>query len=87
MTETPTDLYFHLNERAHDTQHLSMLEEGAYCRLMDHHYGDGSDVPMGSNLPVDFAFCCQVAGANSAAERQAVQRVLDEFFEEAGYTW
>lgn len=64
----------HLGDYAKDTTSLSMLEDGAYRRLIDVYYS--KEFP----LPADFAKVCKSARANSKVEKAAVQFVLDEFF-------
>lgn len=64
----------HLGDYARDTAHLSMLEEGAYRRLLDRYYA--TERP----LPADIRECCKFARAQSKAERDAVAVVLKEFF-------
>ncbi len=63
------------------TSHLSLAEMGAYDRLLDHYYAH--EAP----LPSDLDRCCRVAGAVTKAEREAVARVLAEYFtlEDVGY--
>jgi len=64
----------HLGDYMRDTAHLSMLEEGAYRRLLDRYYA--TEKP----LPGDIRECCKLARAQSKAERDAVAVVLKEFF-------
>lgn len=65
----------HLGDYLRDTAHLSMLEDAAYRRLLDRYYA--SEHP----LPHDLGECCRIARAVSKAEREAVARVLVEFFD------
>jgi uncharacterized protein YdaU (DUF1376 family) len=65
----------HLGDYMRDTAHLSMLEDGAYRRLIDAYYA--REKP----LPSDIKECCKLARAFSKAERDAVAYVLKEFFE------
>lgn len=67
----------HLGDYVRDTAHLSMLEDGAYRRLMDACY------IRERPLPLDLRECCKLARAASKSERDAVAYVLKEFFEEA----
>lgn len=71
----------HLGDYMRDTAHLSMLEDGAYRRLIDAYYA--REKP----LPSDLKDCSKLARASSKAERDAVAYVLKEFFEktEDGY--
>jgi uncharacterized protein YdaU (DUF1376 family) len=64
----------HLGDYIRDTAHLSMLEEGAYRRLLDAYYV--RELP----LPADKRECCKLARCSNAAERKAVNAVLEEFF-------
>lgn len=64
----------HLGDFARDTLHLSMLEEGAYRRLLDAYY------IRERALPGDVRECCKLARAAAKAERDAVAYVLREFF-------
>lgn len=66
----------HLGDYVRDTAHLSMLEDGAYRRLMDACY------IRERPLPRDLKECCKLARAASKPEREAVTYVLKEFFEE-----
>lgn len=71
----------HFGDWARDTLHLSILEEGAYNRLVDLYY-----VREGP-LPSDLAACYRLARAMTSAERKAVQSVLTEFFQPTGAGW
>lgn len=64
------------------TSHLSLAEMGAYDRLLDHYYAN--EAP----LPADVDRCCRICGATAKGEREAVARVLAEFFTltDGGYT-
>jgi uncharacterized protein YdaU (DUF1376 family) len=57
-----------------DTVHLSMIEDGAYNRLIDFYYS--SEKP----LPLDVKKIYRIARAVEKAEQQAVDMVLEEFF-------
>jgi uncharacterized protein YdaU (DUF1376 family) len=72
---------FHLGDYMRDTAHLSLVEDGAYRRLLDAYY------TREKPLPVDLRDCCKLARAVSKAEREAVDYVLREFFhlKEDGY--
>lgn len=71
----------HLGDYLRDTAHLSMLEDGAYHRLLAAYY------VREKALPTDQRECCKLARASSGAERKAVSYVLEQFFvpEEDGY--
>lgn len=64
----------HIGDYAKDAGHLSMLEEGAYRRLLDAYY------TRERALPADLRDCCKLAKAASKAEREAVAYILREFF-------
>lgn len=71
----------HIGDYIKDTVSLSMLEDGAYNRLIDQCYQ--TEKP----LPLDVKEIYREARAISAAERKAVDYVLRKFFveTEAGY--
>jgi len=62
----------HLGDFVRDTAHLSMIEEGAYNRLLDRYYATET------GIPADQAH--RVARARSKEEKLAVDVVLGEFF-------
>ncbi|MBB3006022.1 YdaU family protein [Cupriavidus alkaliphilus] len=61
---------------ARDTVHLSMVEDGAYNRLMDFYYS--TEKP----LPADRKAVYRIARATDKAEQKAVDSVLSEFFQD-----
>lgn len=61
------------------TTHLSMLEHGAFTKLLDYYYS--TEKP----LPVDR--CERIAGAYEPHEREAVQSVLQQFFRLSDQGW
>lgn len=65
----------HLGDYLRDTAHLSMLEDGAYRRLLDVYYVKEQPIPA------DLKDACRLVRALSKQERDAVYRVLREFFE------
>jgi uncharacterized protein YdaU (DUF1376 family) len=65
----------HLGDYAKDAGHLSLLEDGAYRRLLDVYYG------RERALPLNIRECCKLARAVTKAECEAVTYVLEEFFE------
>jgi uncharacterized protein YdaU (DUF1376 family) len=69
--------YFELHVGDYDaaTAHLSMLEDAAYGRMMRIYYR--TEKP----LPADLKQVCRLVRAQTRPERDAVQAVLDEFFE------
>lgn len=62
----------HLGDYAKQTAMLSMLEDGAYNRLLDRYYATERPIPQ------DQVY--RVTRAKTAAERRAVDFVLKEFF-------
>lgn len=62
----------HLGDYAKDTAHLTMLEDGAYRRLLDRYYGTESGIQA--------AQAHRIARARTREEKQAVDAVLEEFF-------
>lgn len=65
----------HLGDYAEATAHLSILEDGAYLRLMRKYYSTKQP------LPGDKRAIYRLIGARSKDEREAVDTVLDEFFD------
>jgi uncharacterized protein YdaU (DUF1376 family) len=72
----------HLGDYIRDTVSLTMLQDGAYTRLLDQLYQ--SETP----LPLDRKLLYRVARAATAAERKAVDYMLEAFFTcgDAGFT-
>ncbi len=64
----------HLGDYARDAGHLSMLEDGAYRRLLDVYYA--TEKP----LPPSVDACCKLAKCRTPADRKAVRWVLENFF-------
>ena len=64
----------HIGDYAEATQHLSILEDGIYCRLLRKYYA--SEKP----LPADISSVQRLVVARSKEERKAVELVLQEFF-------
>jgi uncharacterized protein YdaU (DUF1376 family) len=62
----------HIGDYIKDAGHLSLLEHGVYCRLLDVYYTREAPIPE--------AKAARLIGAKSKDEVQAVQSVLDEFF-------
>jgi uncharacterized protein YdaU (DUF1376 family) len=71
----------HLGDWAKDTVHLTMLEEGAYRRLVDVYYV--KEKP----LPVAIRDIYKLARAAARPERDAVDSILREFFHEREDGW
>ena len=65
----------HLGDFKKDAAHLTMLQEGAYRRLIDAYYI--REAPIAS-VPATLIY--QIAGAHSKPERAAVDFVLQQFF-------
>lgn len=68
---------FYPGDYAGDTQHLSMVEHGAYCLLLNYCYA--RDV---ANLPENLEEIYRICRAVTRHERAAVQAVVAEFFPE-----
>lgn len=71
----------HIGDYAAATAHLSWMQDMAYTRLMRLYYQ--SEKP----IPVDINRACTLVRAQSKAERQAVEDVLQEFFTLADDGW
>lgn len=71
----------HLGDYMRDTAHLSLLEDGAYRRLMDAYYI--REAP----LPSDPRAVYRLVRAATKPDRLAVDTVLREFFEETPDGW
>lgn len=71
----------HIGDYVKDTAHLSMLEDGAYRRMMDIYYS--TEKP----LPLDRAALYRLLRVSSKAEKAAVNVVLSEFFLEKVDGW
>lgn len=64
----------HIGDYAEATAHLSIMEDGVYFRLLRKYYASESA------LPADPKQIQRLIGARTAAERAAVEMVLEEFF-------
>jgi len=71
----------HLGDYIRDTVGLTMLEDGAYTRLLDQYYV--REAP----LPADKEMLYRIARATSKAERQAVDSILLQFFTDGPDGW
>lgn len=69
----------HLGDYAKQTGHLSMMEHGAYNLLLDRYYTTEEGIPEGQVY--------RVARARTAAERKAVDIVLNEYFKKSEGVW
>ena len=65
----------HIGDYAAATRHLSLLEHGVYCLMLDTYYTHEKA------LPVDTRAVQRLVNARSEDERAAVEVVLQEFFE------
>ena len=63
------------------TAHLSMLQDGAYNRLIRHYYKTSRPIPLDEQQIV------RISGAHSAEEIAAVSCVLNEFFDKKSDGW
>lgn len=61
------------------TTHLSMLEHGAYTKLLDYYYSTEKPIPVDR--------CERIAGAYETHEREAVRSVLEQFFRLSDQGW
>lgn len=65
----------HLGDYAQATAHLSFVEDAAYSRLIRKYYADERPIPA------DVKVAQRLVGARSKEEREAVETVLQEFFD------
>ena len=65
----------HIGDYAEATAHLTFVEDAAYSRLIRKYYA--AEKPM----PADLKAVQRLVGARSKDEREAVQTILEEFFE------
>jgi uncharacterized protein YdaU (DUF1376 family) len=71
----------HLGDYLRDTAHLSMIEDGAYRRLLDVYYVKEQPIPT------ELRDACRLVRAVSKPERAAVAAMLREFFEPGPDGW
>jgi uncharacterized protein YdaU (DUF1376 family) len=71
----------HIGDYLRDTGHLSLLEHGVYSRLLDLYYLNNGPL----HLTVDDVI--RKLGARSPEEREAVDRILREFFTLSSGVW
>lgn len=71
----------HLGDYLRDTAHLSMLEDGAYRRLLDCYYA--REQP----LPLELKQVYRLTRAATKPDQQAVESVLNEFFQKQEDGW
>lgn len=71
----------HIGDYLKDTAHLSMIEDGAYRRLMDVYYAREAMIPL------DLKQACRLVRASSKEDKEAVATVLEEFFTRTDDGW
>ena len=71
----------HIGDYLSATAHLTLLEHGAYRRMIDVYYIHESA------LPLDRKQVYRLVGARTKEEREAVDSVLEEFFTESEEGW
>lgn len=69
----------HIGDYLRDTAHLSLLEHGIYNRLLDIYYTREAAIPCDQ--------AARLVGARSTEERDALDVVLEEFFEKTSSGW
>jgi uncharacterized protein YdaU (DUF1376 family) len=69
----------HIGDYLKDTAHLSLLEHGAYGRLLDVYYTREAAIPDSEVY--------RLVGARSKEDRAAVETVLNEFFDLLDAAW
>jgi uncharacterized protein YdaU (DUF1376 family) len=72
---------FHIGDYLSATRHLSWEEDAAYRRLLDVYYTSERA------LPLEARAVCRLVLATTDAQREAVQVVLEEFFELTADGW
>lgn len=65
---------FYPGDYLRDTTRLTLIEHGAYARLLMAYYAESAP------LPADDAVLFVIAGAISAADKAAVRKIADRFF-------
>lgn len=81
MSDAPHKFNFHIGDYLRDTEELSLLQHGAYLRLMLWYYSTAR------GLPNDLERICRRIGAVSREERHAAEYVLTEFFRLEASNW
>lgn len=69
----------HIGDYLKDTSHLSLMEHGIYTRLLDVYYTREGAIPDDQ--------VARLIGARSKDEREALQAVLNEFFQRTADGW
>ena len=57
-----------------DTSHLSLIEHGAYTKLLDQYYASGKP------LPKDLIALYRITGCQDMNEKMAIEKIANEFF-------
>ena len=81
MVEALNHYPHHIGDYISATAHLSMVEDGAYRRLLDLYYR--RELPLPAAVPA----VCRLVRAASDDERAAVEAVLAEFFDLTAEGW
>jgi uncharacterized protein YdaU (DUF1376 family) len=71
----------HIGDYAKDTAHLTLLEDGAYRRLLDLYYSSER------SLPLNMDGLYRLVRARTKDEKKAVDTVLAEFFTKGNSGW
>ena len=71
----------HIGDYLRDTAHLTLVEHGAYRRMLDLYYASEKA------LPLDSVWLCRLVRADTDEERAAVAFVLKHFFEKFEDGW
>lgn len=71
----------HIGDYDANTAHLSWTEDAAYRRLISLYYRREEPIPL------DLAQACRLVRATSKQERDAVEAVLEEFFQREADGW
>lgn len=66
----------YMGDYQRDTGHLSLAQDGAYRRMMDHYYSTEQPLPAASDV------LYRICGAIEKKEREAVDYVSKQFFKE-----
>lgn len=81
MSDAPHKFDLHIGDYLRDTEDLSLLQHGAYLRLMLWYYSTAKP------LPNDLERVYRRVGATSREEKHAVEHVLTEFFRLTNGKW
>ena len=72
---------FYPGDYGRDAAHLSLMQDGAYRRLLDYYYSTGNPIPT----LVEQVF--RICRAFAPEEHEAVRFVLEQFFVEESDGW